>query len=60
MFCHELIHHNGDHITLGTGYYHEIEKLKGKIRSEEGYLYTGMIEDLNRRLEEHNNKPKSF
>jgi len=60
MFCHELIHHNEDYITLGIGCYHELEKLKSNIRSEEGYLYTGMIEDLNRRLEEHNNKPKSL
>lgn len=30
------------------------------IRSEEGYRYTGMTEDINRRIEEHNNKSKSF
>jgi len=30
------------------------------IKSEEGYYYTGMTEDLERRLSEHNNKSKSF
>lgn len=30
------------------------------IRSEEGFRYTGMTEDLNKRLGEHNNKTKSF
>jgi putative endonuclease len=30
------------------------------IKSAEGYLYTGMTEDLNRRLSEHNSKSKSF
>jgi hypothetical protein len=43
MFCHELIHHNEDYITLGIGCYHELEKLKNNIRSEEGDLFTGMI-----------------
>jgi len=30
------------------------------IKSSEGYYYTGMTEDLERRLSEHNNKSKSF
>ena len=30
------------------------------IKSSEGYYYTGMTEDLERRLSEHNNKTKSF
>jgi len=30
------------------------------IKSEEGYKYTGMTEDLRRRVEEHNQKRKSF
>ncbi len=30
------------------------------IKSSEGYYYTGMTEDLDRRLSEHNNKTKSF
>ena len=30
------------------------------IKSLEGYYYTGMTEDLKRRLSEHNNKTKSF
>ena len=30
------------------------------IKSDEGYYYTGMTEDLDRRLSEHNNKTKSF
>jgi putative endonuclease len=30
------------------------------IKSSEGYHYTGMTEDLERRLAEHNNKTKSF
>jgi len=30
------------------------------IRSEEGFRYTGMTEDIDRRIEEHNNKSKSF
>ena len=30
------------------------------IKSIEGYFYTGMTEDLKRRLSEHNNKTKSF
>ena len=30
------------------------------IRSQEGYQYTGMTEDLDNRLQEHNNKTKSF
>jgi putative endonuclease len=30
------------------------------IKSSEGYYYTGMTEDLEKRLSEHNNKTKSF
>ncbi|MBM4176226.1 MAG: GIY-YIG nuclease family protein, partial [Ignavibacteria bacterium] len=30
------------------------------ILSREGYRYTGMTEDLERRLQEHNEKVKSF
>jgi len=30
------------------------------IKSSEGYYYTGMTEDSERRLSEHNNKSKSF
>jgi putative endonuclease len=30
------------------------------IRSEEGFNYTGMTEDLPKRLNEHNNKSLSF
>ena len=30
------------------------------IKSEEGYHYTGMTEDLEKRLKEHNNKLLSF
>ncbi len=30
------------------------------IRSLKGHYYTGMTEDLERRLSEHNNKSKSF
>ena len=30
------------------------------IKSEEGYRYTGMTEDLEQRREEHNEKRKSF
>jgi predicted GIY-YIG superfamily endonuclease len=30
------------------------------IKSAEGHYYTGMTEDLERRLSEHNNKSKSF
>ncbi len=30
------------------------------IKSSEGYYFTGMTEDLDRRLVEHNNKTKSF
>jgi putative endonuclease len=30
------------------------------IKSEEGFRYTGMTEDLERRIEEHNSKSKSF
>lgn len=29
------------------------------FKSSEGYYYTGMTEDLERRLSEHNNKSKS-
>ena len=30
------------------------------IKSEEGYTYTGMTEDFDKRLSEHNNKSLSF
>ncbi len=30
------------------------------IKSNEGFRYTGMTEDLKNRLQEHNNKSKSF
>ncbi len=30
------------------------------IKSSEGYYYTGMTENIERRLLEHNNKTKSF
>jgi putative endonuclease len=30
------------------------------IKSVEGFRYTGMTEDLQNRLQEHNNKSKSF
>jgi len=30
------------------------------IKSEEGFQYTGMTEDLSKRLTEHNNKSLSF
>ena len=30
------------------------------IQSKEGYRYTGMTQDLENRLEEHNSKSKSF
>jgi len=32
MFCHELIHHNEDYITLGIGRYHVLLKLKSKVQ----------------------------
>jgi putative endonuclease len=45
---------------MGIFYVKSMKYFVYVIKSAEGHYYTGMTEDLERRLSEHNNKSKSF